>query len=78
MCVSVTALAATYLVYKSQVRCYKVLGGVSNQCVVWILLKTLCSPVLPSFVVCSMLYVLCNVRTVVYVIHFMFVPGCTM
>ena len=46
LCVSVAALAATYLVYKSRVRCYKVLYGVSNVCIVWILLKTFRSPVL--------------------------------
>ena len=39
VCVSVTVLAATYLVYKSQVRCYKVPYCVSNVCIVWILLK---------------------------------------
>ena len=49
LCVSVTALAGTYLVYKSKVRCYKVPYGVSNLCIVWISLKTLCSPVLASF-----------------------------
>ena len=46
LCVSVTALAATYLVYKSQVRCYKVPYGVVNVCIVWILLKMLCSKVM--------------------------------
>ena len=30
LCPSVTALAATYLVYKVQERCYKVLYGISN------------------------------------------------
>ena len=30
VCVSVTKLAATYLVYKCQVGCYKVVCGVSN------------------------------------------------
>ena len=49
LCVSITVLAATYLVYKSQIGCYKVPCGVSNVCIVWILLKTLCSPVLASF-----------------------------
>ena len=34
MCVSVTALAATYLIYK--VRCYKVPYGISNVCIVWV------------------------------------------
>ena len=49
LCLSVTVLAATYLVYKSQVRHYKVPYGVSNVCIVWISLKTLCSPNLASF-----------------------------
>ena len=49
VCLSVTALAATYPVCKSIVRCYKVPYGVSNLCIVWISLKTLCSPVLASF-----------------------------
>ena len=43
VCLSVTELAATYLVCKSKVRCYKVPYGVSNLCIVWIWLKTLCS-----------------------------------
>ena len=30
-------------------RCYKVPYGVPNACIVWISLKTLCSPVLASF-----------------------------
>ena len=46
---SVIALAATYLIYKSQVRCYKVPYGILNTCIVWILLETLCFPVLVSF-----------------------------
>ena len=52
VCVCVTTLAATYimyLIYKSQVRYYKVPNGVSNVCIVWISLKMLCSPVLASF-----------------------------
>ena len=46
VCVSVTVLAAIYLIYKSQVRCYKVPYGV---CIVWISLKMLHSLVLSSF-----------------------------
>ena len=42
---SAMALAATYLICKSKVRCYKVPYGISNLC---ILLKTLCSPLLAS------------------------------
>ena len=49
VCLSVTALAATYLVCKSKVRCYKFPYGVSNLCILWISLKTHCSPVLASF-----------------------------
>ena len=50
VCLSVTALAVTYLVFfKSQVRCYKVLYGVSKVCIVWISLKMLHFPVLVSF-----------------------------
>ena len=41
VCVSVTALTATYLVYKSQIRCYKVPWGVLNVHIVWKALKTL-------------------------------------
>ena len=37
MCV--TALAATYLVYESQVRYYTIFYGVANVCTVWISLK---------------------------------------
>ena len=48
-CMFVTTLPATYFVYKSKVRCYKVLYGVPNACFVWISLKMLCSPVLASF-----------------------------
>ena len=49
VCLSVTTLAATNLVHKSQVRRYKVLYGISNACTMWISLKMLCSPVLASF-----------------------------
>ena len=38
VCVCVTTLAATYLIRKSMVRCYKVPYGI---CIVWISLKTL-------------------------------------
>ena len=55
VCLSVTTLAATYLVFKSQMKCHKVLYGVFNTCtctcIVWILLKTLRSKVLASFAV---------------------------
>ena len=44
---SVTTLAATYLVFKSQIKCHEVLYGVFNGCIVWIFLKkTLYSRVL--------------------------------
>ena len=43
---SVTTLAAAYLVLKSQVKCHRVLHGVFNRCIVWILLKMLRSKVL--------------------------------
>ena len=46
---SVTKLAATYLVCKSKVQLCKVPYGVPNTHIVWILLKTLYSPVLASF-----------------------------
>ena len=42
-CVSVTKLTATYLIYESKVRLYKVSYNISNACIVWISLKTLCS-----------------------------------
>ena len=58
VCLSVTVLATTYLVCKSKVRCYEVPYGVSNLCIVWISLKTLCSPVLMSFA-----YSLCPPRS---------------
>jgi hypothetical protein len=40
---------ATYLVYESKVRSYKVPCSVLNACILWISLKTLCSPALASF-----------------------------
>ena len=46
VCLSVTTLAAIYLVFKSQMKCHRVLHGVFNRCIVWILLKTLRSKVL--------------------------------
>ena len=46
---SVTTLAASYLVYESNLRCCKVPYGVPNVWFVWISQKTLCSPVLASF-----------------------------
>ena len=49
VCLSVNSLTATYLVCELQGRCYMILHGVSNACIVWISLKTLCSPVLAAF-----------------------------
>ena len=49
ICVSVTKLAATYLICESKVQLCKVLYGVPNACIVWISLKTLYFPVLMSF-----------------------------
>ena len=49
VCLPVTTLAATYLVFKSQVKCHRVLHGVLNRRIVWILLKTLHSKVLARF-----------------------------
>ena len=50
LCLSVIALAATYHLYEPQVKCYKTVSySVFNVCIVWISLKTLCSPVLASF-----------------------------
>ena len=49
MCLSVTTLAATYLVYTSQVWFRRVLYGVFKVLVVWLSLKTLRSRVLASF-----------------------------
>ena len=46
VCLSVTTLAATYLVYTSQVRCHRVVYGVFKILVVWLSLKTLRSKVL--------------------------------
>ena len=50
LCVRFSKLAATHLVCRSKLRCYKVPYGVLNACIVWILLRTPCSPVLISFV----------------------------
>jgi hypothetical protein len=51
VCVSLSVAApqATSLVRKSRVRCCKIPYGVSIACIVWINLKTLCSPVFVSF-----------------------------
>ena len=49
VCLSVTTLAATYLVCKSKVQYCKVPYGIPNACIVWIPLRTLCSLVLTSF-----------------------------
>ena len=49
VCLSVTKLAATYLVCESKVQHYKDSYGVPNAWFVWILLKTLCLSVLVSF-----------------------------
>ena len=49
VCLSVNSLTATYFVRESQARCYEILYGVSNACIVWISLKMLCSPVLVTF-----------------------------
>ena len=49
VCVSIIKLAATYLVCDSKMQVCKVPYGVPNACIVWILLKMLCSPVLVSF-----------------------------
>ena len=46
VCLSVTKLAATYLVHTSQVRCHRVAHGIFKTSVVWVLLKTLRSKVL--------------------------------
>ena len=48
LCVSVTKLAATYLVCKSKLWCYMIPYGVSNACIGWTPPKTLCSLVLVS------------------------------
>ena len=47
--VSVIKLAATYLICKSKTQYHKVLYGVPNACIVWILPTLLSSPVLASF-----------------------------
>ena len=49
VCVSVTNLAAAYLICESKVQLCKLPYSVPNACIVWISLKTLCSPVLASF-----------------------------
>ena len=49
VCLSVNSLTASYFVCKSQAECYMILYSVSNACIVWISLKTLCSPVLAAF-----------------------------
>ena len=49
VCLSVTTLAATYLVFESNLQCCKVPYGVPNPWFVWISPKTLCLPVLASF-----------------------------
>ena len=46
---SVNSLTATYFVCESQARCYENLYAVSNACIVWISLETLCSPVQATF-----------------------------
>ena len=50
LCLSVTTLAATHLVFKSQMKCnmvlYDILYGVLNRCIELISLKMLCSKVL--------------------------------
>ena len=48
-CLSVTMLAATYLVFTSKMRRLRVLYGVFPIFNLWILLKMLCSKVLVSF-----------------------------
>ena len=49
ICLSVTTLATTYLVYTSKVQCCRVLYGVFKVFVVRLSLKTLRSKVLASF-----------------------------
>ena len=46
MCVSVSALAATYLFYMLKTICHH---GSFEICIVWILLKMLCSKILATF-----------------------------
>ena len=49
VCLSVTALTATYLVCKAKVRYHMVLYGVLQICNVWLSLKTLLSKVMALF-----------------------------
>ena len=49
VCVSVTALVATYLLYMSKVRQYTVSCRLLNICIVWTSLKTFCSGDMASF-----------------------------
>ena len=49
VCLSVIKLAATYLVFKSKMRCHKVPYGDPNACIVWISPTPLSLPVLASF-----------------------------
>ena len=49
ICVSITKLAVTYLVYTLKTRCHYASHGIFKICIVWILLKTLCSKVLATF-----------------------------
>ena len=50
VCLSVNSPTATYmyLICESQAQRYKILYGISNAHIVWISLKTLCSPVLAT------------------------------
>ena len=41
VCLSVTKIAATYLVCKFKLRYYTIPYGIPNACIVWIPLKTL-------------------------------------
>ena len=49
VCVSVTKLTATYLVYESKMWFCTVPSSVPNACIMWISLKTPCFPALASF-----------------------------
>ena len=49
VCPSVNSVTATCLVCESQPRCCMIPYDVSKPCIVWISLKTLCSPVLATF-----------------------------
>ena len=49
VCVCYHASSATYLVYTLKTRCLQTSYGVLKICIVWILLKTLCSKVLATF-----------------------------